>query len=743
MIREVSRILEEEPRLEAVALGESQRKLAIATLGPDDDHRLADRVSQAIAQGMEDCGHLTEGGVCSACGGKPSTQVRSSRVVVKEVLGSTLIEKQTCPTAISFWKWIAVKWPKYAPREHRPFAQTDDEWKRLAVLAAGCLVLGGLGVAADTVNHTVALISYAGAYLCGGWDAAKDAWKRIRQARLDVHFLMLAVAAGAAVIGAWREGALLLFLFSASGAMEHYAMGRTRREISALLRGAPKTARVLRGGTEAQVPIESLEQGMTVIVTSGEQIPADLEILKGETACDESSLTGESLPISKEPGDILLSGTMNLWGAIEGRVLRRASESALQRIITLIQEAQEMKAPSQKFTDKFGTGYTWTILTLCTGMFFIWWLIFGLPPFLQKGGEVSAFYRAMTLLVVASPCALVLSVPSSILSAIACGARRGVLFRGGAAVETLAGVNVVALDKTGTLTTGELALESLDCLRGEKRRFKQIASSLARLSQHPLSRAIRKLSRQWGVDAADAAGFETLHGQGLRARIDGKEYLLGSRKLAGIGPQTLDEAGSLGMEVWVAGPDVLGRMVFRDTVRPESRKTLQNLSGMGLRTVMLTGDRREAAEKIAQGVGIGEIRAGLLPEQKVAAIQELKERGARKVAMIGDGVNDAPCIAAADVGVAMGARGSDAALEQAEVVLMNDRLENFLLARTLSLRSRRIIYQNIGIALGAVIVMMSAAFLLPIPLALGVAVHEGSTVIVVLNSLRLLLVRAG
>ena len=743
MIREVSRILEEEPRLEAVALGESQRKLAIATLGPDDDHRLADRVSQAIAQGMEDCGHLTEGGVCSACGGKPSTQVRSSRVVVKEVLGSTLIEKQTCPTAISFWKWIAVKWPKYAPREHRPFAQTDDEWKRLAVLAAGCLVLGGLGVAADTVNHTVALISYAGAYLCGGWDAAKDAWKRIRQARLDVHFLMLAVAAGAAVIGAWREGALLLFLFSASGAMEHYAMGRTRREISALLRGAPKTARVLRGGTEAQVPIESLEQGMTVIVTSGEQIPADLEILKGETACDESSLTGESLPISKEPGDIVLSGTMNLWGAIEGRVLRRASESALQRIITLIQEAQEMKAPSQKFTDKFGTGYTWTILTLCTGMFFIWWLIFGLPPFLQKGGEVSAFYRAMTLLVVASPCALVLSVPSSILSAIACGARRGVLFRGGAAVETLAGVNVVALDKTGTLTTGELALESLDCLRGEKRRFKQIASSLARLSQHPLSRAIRKLSRQWGVDAADAAGFETLHGQGLRARIDGKEYLLGSRKLAGIGPQTLDEAGSLGMEVWVAGPDVLGRMVFRDTVRPESRKTLQNLSGMGLRTVMLTGDRREAAEKIAQGVGIGEIRAGLLPEQKVAAIQELKERGARKVAMIGDGVNDAPCIAAADVGVAMGARGSDAALEQAEVVLMNDRLENFLLARTLSLRSRRIIYQNIGIALGAVIVMMSAAFLLPIPLALGVAVHEGSTVIVVLNSLRLLLVRAG
>ena len=743
VIREVSRILEEEPRLEAVALSEGQRKLSIATLGPDDDHRLADRVSQAVAEGLPDCGHLTAEGVCPACGAKPGTQVQGSRVVVKEVLGSTLIEKQTCTTAISFWRWIALKWPQYAPREHKPFAHGDDEWKRLALLAAGCLVLGALGVAMDTVNRQVALILYVGAYVCGGWDAAVDAWQRIRLARLDVHFLMLAVAAGAAVIGAWREGALLLFLFSASGAMEHYAMGRTRREISALFRGAPKTARLLRGGTEQQVPVESLEPGMTVIVTAGEQIPADLEVLKGQTACDESSLTGESQPVPKEAGDIVLSGTMNLWGAVEGRVLRRASESALQRIINLIQEAQEMKAPSQRFTDKFGTGYTWTILTLCTVMFFVWWLLLDLPPFFEQGGRVSAFYRTMTLLVVASPCALVLSVPSSILSAIASGARRGVLFRGGAAVETLASINVVALDKTGTLTTGELTLESLECLRGDESRLKHIAGSLARLSQHPLSRAIRKMSRQWGVEgAADVSEFETLNGQGLRARIDGKEYVLGNRHLVGMGSLPNDESQLLGAEVWVAGPDLLGRMVFRDLVRPAARKTLEDLESMGLRTVMLTGDRRDVAEEIARGVGIAEIRAGLLPEEKVAAIQELKEQGARKVAMVGDGVNDAPCIAAADVGVAMGARGSDAALEEAEVVLMNDRLENFVLARRLSLRSSRIIRQNIVIALGAVVIMMCAAFIFPIPLALGVAVHEGSTVIVVLNSLRLLLVGA-
>ena len=740
VIREVSRILDEEPWLEAVALSQDQEKLSIATLGFDHNHRLADRVSRAVSTALPDCGRLSRDGVCSVCGERPGTQVGSSRVVVKDVLGNTLVEKQTCSTAISFWRWVALKWPKYAPREHKPFAHGDDEWKHLALLAAGCLVLGTLGALVDRANQEVALLLYVGAYLCGGWDAAFDAWERIRKARLDVHFLMLAVAGGAALIGAWREGALLLFLFSASGAMEHYAMGRTRREIGALFRGAPKTARVLQNGSEEQIAVASLERGMRVIVTSGEQIPADLEVLKGETACDESSITGESLPIRKQPGDIVLSGTMNLWGAIEGRVLRRASESALQRIVDLIQEAQEMKAPSQRFTDKFGTGYTWAILTLCTLMFFIWWIAFDLPPFLEKDGRVSAFYRAMTLLVVASPCALVLSVPSSILSAIASGARRGILFRGGAAVETLAQVNVVAFDKTGTLTTGELTLESLQCLRGEEKRLKQIASTLARLSQHPLSRAIRKMAHQWDVETInEVTEFETIPGQGLRARIAGESYALGSRHLIGQRYLSADQSRSASAEVWVAGPDLLGRMIFHDAVRPEAAKTLQKLESIGVRTVMLTGDRRDVAEQIARGVGITEIRAGLLPEQKVEAIQELKEHGARKVAMIGDGVNDAPCIAAADVGVAMGARGSDAALEQAELVLMNDRLENFVLARTLSVRSRRIIYENIIIALGAVVFMMCAASLLPIPLALGVAVHEGSTVVVVLNSLRLLL----
>jgi Zn2+/Cd2+-exporting ATPase len=643
----------------------------------------------------------------------------------------------------------AACWPKYASREHSPFGEDEDheEWRLMAALAGGCLILGLAGLLAEFLKAAsgIPVALYVLAYLCGGWDAAGDAWERIRKGQLDVHFLMLAVAAGAAVIGAWREGALLLFLFSASGAMEHFAMGRTKKAIDALFRGAPKTARVLKDGREERIAVEQLISGMIVLVTTGEQIPADLEVIRGESACDESNMTGEAIPVPKRPGDTALSGTINLWGVLEGRVLRPASESSLQKIIRLIQNAQNLKAPSQRFTDRFGTGYTWTILSICTVMFFVWWLGVGLPPFDGAEGKASAFYRTMTLLVVASPCALVLSVPSAILSAIASGARRGILYRGGAAIETLADVKVVALDKTGTLTSGNLSLAGVEVFEGSEEHLREAAHSLARLSEHPLSRAIRRMAATWGTEAMQVANFETILGKGVRASIDGETFVMGSRKLVlsldRFSGRDLPPASSTaGAVVWVAGDRTLGRMVFTDEVRPESAVTLSALHAGGVRTVMITGDHREAAELIGRKVGIGEILPELSPDRKVEAVENLKEGGAVRVAMIGDGVNDAPCIAVADVGVAMGARGSDAALEQAEVVLMNDRIENFLLARTLSLRSKTIIRQNIIVALGTVVVMVCAAFLFPIPLTLGVAAHEGSTLLVVLNSLRLLAV---
>ena len=657
----------------------------------------------------------------------------------------------TNPTLLSRLKaGCASCFPQYAARAHSPFGDDEEheEWRVMAALAAGCLLFGVLGLLSEAIFHNrpVATGLYLLAYLCGGWDAAGDAWERIRKGQLDVHFLMLAVAVGAGIIGAWREGALLLFLFSASGAMEHFAMGRTKKAIDALFRGAPKTARVLRDGREEQVPVEQLVPGMVVLVTTGEQIPADMEVIKGESACDESNMTGEAIPVAKRPGDTALSGTINLWGVLEGRVLRPASESSLQKIIRLIQNAQNLKAPSQRFTDKFGTGYTWTILSLCTVMFFVWWLVLGLTPFETTDGSASAFYRTMTLLVVASPCALVLSVPSAILSAIASGARRGILYRGGAAIETLANISVVALDKTGTLTSGNLTLAEIDVFEGSEERFRKVAHSLARLSEHPLSRAIRRIAATWGTPAMEVANFETILGKGVQANVDGETYVMGSRKLVlGLdrfaGRELPPVGKTAGAVVWVAGDSLLGRMVFTDEVRPESALTLKALHRQGVRTVMLTGDHRDAAELIGAKVGIGEILSELSPDKKVEAVENLKEGGKIRVAMIGDGVNDAPCIAAADVGVAMGARGSDAALEQAEVVLMNDRIENFLLARLLSVQAKGIITQNIVVALGTVLLMVCAAFIYPVPLTLGVAAHEGSTLLVVINSLRLLAIK--
>lgn len=745
-IARLAALLQEEPRLEAVAFNPSTRRLSIATLGGDRDGHLARRVSETMLTSHEPCPHFRPE-KCGVCGVSAEHLPGTSRVLVSEKLGTTLVRKATCVTAISLWQWVKLVWPAYAPRQKGTIEEhSETEWKPMAALAAGCAVFGlaGWGLDLGQAPAWMPLAAYLLAYVCGGWDAAGDAWERLKAGQLDIHFLMLAVAAGAALIGAWREGALLLFLFSASGAMEHYAMGRTRREIGALLRGAPKTALVVEGENEREIPVEDLVPGMMVRVVAGGQVPVDMTVARGRSECDESNLTGESVPVPKSSGDTLLAGTINLSGVLEGPVLRPADESSLQKIIRLIRDAQALRAPSQTFTDRFGTTYTWTILTACTVMFFVWWLVFGLPPF--AGGEESrsAFYRAMTLLVVASPCALVLSVPSGILSAIAAGARRGVLFRGGAPIENLALVDVVALDKTGTLTSGQLTLAGIEMVRGTEEELLAAANSLARHSAHPLSRAIRREALQRGAADHGAEQHETVPGCGVRATIDGQLCVLGSRSfVAGETGIALPETphGADAAEVWVAGDGAVGCLRFRDEVRPQSRELIGRLRERGIRTVMLTGDRSGPAGAMGRAAGIDEIRAGLLPQDKVAAIEELKDGGRNRVAMVGDGVNDAPCLAAADIGVAMGARGSDAALEQAEVVLMNDRLENFLLALNLSTDARRVIRQNMVIALGTVTVMVVATFIAPIPLALGVAAHEGSTVVVVLNSLRLLFMR--
>jgi Cd2+/Zn2+-exporting ATPase len=468
----------------------------------------------------------------------------------------------------------------------------------------------------------------------------------------------------------------------------------------------------------------------------------DGEIAKGTTAADESNLTGEATPVEKKIGDNALAGTINLWGAVEVVVTRPAAESSLQKIITLIKEAQQQKAPAQVFADKFSTYYTYGVIGLSFAMFFVWWLGFKLAPFASAVEEHSAFYRTMTLLVVSSPCALVLSIPSAVLAAIAFGARHGILFRGGAAVEKLAEVNTVCLDKTGTLTTGELRVETVESFPpGREKEIVQLAYSLEKLSTHPLARAIARHGKQQGLEIIEFPQFESVTGEGLKAKHAGTEIFLGKREWVESqickGGFAAPQSGAGTSEVWVATGDLLGRVILRDDIRPQSASVVEELRNEGLRSVVLTGDRKAAAEHLRVELKLDDVRAELKPEQKVAAIQELSKEG-KRVAMIGDGVNDAPSLAAAHIGVAMGARGSDAALEQADVVLMHDRLENFLAAFRLSQRARRIIRQNLVISLGTVVVLVTFAILGKIPLTIGVVGHEGSTVVVVMNSLRLL-----
>ena len=747
--------LAEEPALEAVTIDRANQKISVATLGRANVEKITARVSHELgpAQAVSAENHcrLLDGkDDCSTCDA-PLSEAERRTITIRTDASGTTIARVTCPTAPKFWRWRDIPFPKIVQRdveflEHADEHDHADEWKWQLALAIGCGVFGLLAAFVVAKDSHLRLPLFLLSYLAGAWFPAEEVWERLQKRTLDVHFLMLAVAGGAACINAWAEGATLLFLFSFSGALEHYALGRTQKEIRSLFRDAPKTATVLDGsGKESEIAVEKIRSGARLLIKPGAQFPVDAEIAKGSTAADESNLTGEAAPVEKSVGDSTLAGTINLWGAVEVVVTRPAAESSLQKIITLIREAQQEKAPAQMFADKFSTYYTYGVIGLALAMFFVWRYGFHLAAFTSPdpaNPESSAFYRTMTLLVVSSPCALVLSIPSAVLAAIAWAARHGILFRGGAAVEKLAEISAVCLDKTGTLTTGELRVEKVESFpAGRELEIAQLAYSLEKLSTHPLARSITRHGKQQGLAAIEFPKFESVTGQGLKAMRDGKEILLGKREwieaLLGKGEFAALQSGIGTSEVWISVDGLLGRVVLRDDIRPEAASVIEALRHEGLTTVVLTGDRKSAANHLQVELNLDDVRAELKPEQKVAAIQKLTATG-KKVAMIGDGVNDAPSLAVAHIGVAMGARGADAALEQADVVLMNDRLENFLAAFRLSCRARAIIRQNLFISLGTVVVLVTFAMLGKIPLTIGVVGHEGSTVVVVMNSLRLL-----
>jgi len=619
--------------------------------------------------------------------------------------------------------------------------ETPGEWRKLAFLAAASGVLGLFSLVAERFGESGrpwALAFVAAACVAGGWDAAIDGWASLRRRRIDVHLLMIVVAVGAWIVGEQWEGALLLFLFSTAGAIEHYAMDRTRGAIDALLDKAPKHARRLGADdAETEVPVSALLPGDRIAILPGELVPADGQVTAGESAVDESNLTGEAKPAPKQPGSDVAGGTLNTWGRLIVRVTRAEKDSALQRIVRLIREAQDSKAPAQRAIDRWGDAYA--VFVLCAAALF--YVLLLLISDCSATGQDSPLYRAMTLLVVLSPCALVLSVPSAVLAAIAAGARQGILFRGGAAVERLADVDCVCFDKTGTLTAGEPEVAALEVFpaSADRRRALSAFLTLESSTTHPFAAGVVRACLKEGAVLLPVQGLSNSPGQGVAGTVEGTRWSVGTREFVGGSalPAAAVAAGAIVSEVWASDGTVTIRATLVDRIREDSRPTLAALHDRKIRTVMLTGDREEAAAVAARQVGIQSYAAALTPDAKMAAIRRYSAEG-HVVAMVGDGVNDAPSLAAADVAIGMGGRGSDAALESSDLVLTDDRIGRLVDAIELSRSARLAIRFNVLISVGAALGMAAYVIFRGAPLPLAVSVHEGSTVVVCLNGLRLL-----
>jgi Zn2+/Cd2+-exporting ATPase len=583
---------------------------------------------------------------------------------------------------------------------------------------------------------------YTLAYLAGGYYGALDSITLLRQRRLDVNLLMILAALGAAVIGQPAEGAALLFLFSLSNTLQTYAMDRSRKAIEKLLDLRPPVATVRRGSHLETVPVEKLRLGEIVIVRPGERFPIDGQVVAGSSAVDQSTITGESMPVEKGPGAQVFAGTVNGTGALEIRVSHLAQDTTLAKIVQMVEQAQANKAQTQRMLDNFEQYYALLVLGGAV-------LLTLVPYALLQHEFHPAFYRAMTWLVVASPCALVISTPASILSAIANGARRGILFKGGVHLEQSANIKVVAFDKTGTLTNGTPTLASIYPRPGVKEaELLRLAAATESRSEHPLAAAIVQAAHSRGLALPPANDFQAIPGQGVEANVEGKTVWIGNERLFSerrvhipdelhLQGRLMEQDGQTVMFVNADG-DWLGLLAVADTLRPDAAEIVGELKSLGVeRVVMLTGDNERVAASIAARAGVDEYHAGLLPQDKVRMLKILRSRHG-SVAMVGDGVNDAPALAAADVGIAMGGAGTDVALETADVVLMADNLAHLPYAMGLARQARRVIWQNLAFSLAVIVLLVTTVFGAQLPLTLGVIGHEGSTVIVVLNGLRLL-----
>lgn len=622
-----------------------------------------------------------------------------------------------------------------------------DNPELLAAFSCGILVLLGW-LALHLINWVGLSIAILGAaYVIGGYTSAREGLTTlIREKELDVDLLMIVAALGAAGLGLWQreyhligDGAVLILIFAVSGALEGVAMQRTERSIRSLMNLTPDTARVIQKGEEQWVAIDQLQVGDCLLVKPGERIPTDSLVLQGESTLNEAPITGESMPVEKQAGSEVFAGTLNGSGALQLRVHQPPESSLIQRVIRLVQQAQTEAPPSQQFIERFERGYArWIVVT---GL-----LLAILPPFLWGWTWENTIYRALIFLVVASPCALMAAIMPALLSGIANGARQGILFKTGAQLETLGQVKAIAFDKTGTLTTGQLQVTQVLAATGvSAAEVLYFAAALERYSEHPIGQAIARTAQQRGLDCPEATAIQAQAGQGIRGMVQGQDVWVGksydtqSHRLVELQQHSQRLQAEGNTVVWVMRSDkMLGLIAIADGVRPQAKQLIKKLQALGIAPiVMLTGDNERTANRIAEEIGITQVYAELLPEDKIQILRKLQQQHGT-VAMVGDGINDAPALAQASVGIAMGITGTDVALETADIVLVTDRLDKLESAIRLGRRSQRIVKQNIAFAIGFIVLLLVANFMGSMTLPLGVIGHEGSTLIVTLSGLRLL-----
>ncbi|MBE9104911.1 heavy metal translocating P-type ATPase [Nostoc cf. edaphicum LEGE 07299] len=635
---------------------------------------------------------------------------------------------------------------------------TREHTDTVAALLCGLLLLFGW-FALHLGWLGLAFLLLPAAYVIGGYESAREGLTTLfKEKELDVDLLMIVAAIGAASLGLWRreyhliiDGAILILIFAISGALEGYAMQRTERSIRSLMSLTPDTARVLLQGREEEIPISQLKVGDEIVIKPGELIPTDGIILSGYSTLNQAAITGESLPVEKTVGEEVFAGTLNGYGALQIKVHKPAQSSLIQRVIRLVEQAQTEAPPSQEFIDRFEKGYAKVIVVV--GI-----LLATLPPFLWGWDWETTIYRALTFLVVASPCALMAAIMPTLLSGIANGARQGILFKNGAQLEKIGKVRAIAFDKTGTLTTGQVQVfQVVSVSKYTRDDVLKTAASVEASSEHPIGKAIVQAAGD--LDWVAAMQVQAIPGQGIVGIAQEQQVIVGNaiflQKYVTNLPEELQEiVQSWEQEgktvVWVAqegrgaeeqggrGAEVMGVIAIADRVRVEAAATINRLKKLGVeQIVMLTGDNEETAHSVAKAVGIDRVYAQLLPEDKLNVIRRLQQQY-QTVAMVGDGINDAPALAQASVGIAMGVSGSDVALETADIVLMADRLEKIAVAIHLGRRSQAIVKQNIVVALSFIMLLLVGNFLGNINLPIGVIGHEGSTVLVTLSGLRLL-----